>query len=151
KAAAGYLNGYSDPEYIEELPKFQLPVLPKNATYRAFEINGDSMLPLQSGTIVIGKYVESARDIKNGKTYVLVTQKEGVVYKRVFNYLEENGKLFLVSDNTQYSPYEISGEEVLELWEARAYISLHFPDPSESGEEQLSLKDRKSTRLNSSH
>src|SRR5690606_41884855 len=74
------------------------------------------------------------------RSYVLVTQKEGVVYKRVFNYLEENGKLFLVSDNTQYSPYEISGEEVLELWEARAYISLHFPDPSESGEEQLSLK-----------
>src|SRR5690606_5504548 len=33
KAAAGYLNGYADPEYIEELPKFQLPVLPKNATY----------------------------------------------------------------------------------------------------------------------
>ncbi len=140
KAAAGYLNGYADPEYIEELPKFQLPVLPKNATYRAFEISGDSMLPLQPGTIVIGQYVESATDIKNGKTYVLVTQKEGVVYKRVFNYLEENGKLFLVSDNTQYSPYEISGEEVLELWEARAYISLHFPDPSEGGEEQLSLK-----------
>lgn len=140
KAAAGYLNGYADPEYIEELPKFQLPVLPKNATYRAFEISGDSMLPLQPGTIVIGQYVERARDIKNGKTYVLVTHKEGVVYKRVFNYLEENGKLFLVSDNTQYSPYEISGEDILELWEAKAYISLHFPDPAENGEEQLTLK-----------
>ena len=35
KASAGYLNGFADPEYIEELPRFQLPVLPKNATYRA--------------------------------------------------------------------------------------------------------------------
>lgn len=130
KASAGYLNGYSDPEYIGDLPKFQLPVLPKNATYRAFEISGDSMLPLQPGTLVIGKYLENTGDIKNGKTYVLVTQKEGVVYKRVFNYLEENGKLFLVSDNKQYSPYEISGEEVLEIWEAKAYISLSFPEPS---------------------
>ena len=32
KASAGYLNGYADPTYIEELPKFQLPNLPKNAT-----------------------------------------------------------------------------------------------------------------------
>ena len=31
KAAAGYMNGFSDPEYIAELPKFQLPMLPNNA------------------------------------------------------------------------------------------------------------------------
>src|SRR5690606_16493869 len=46
KASAGYLNGYADPEYIGELPKFQLPFLPSSGTYRAFEITGDSMLPL---------------------------------------------------------------------------------------------------------
>lgn len=138
KAAAGYLNGYSDPEYIEELPKFQLPILPKNASYRAFEISGDSMLPLQPGTIIIGKYLESTSDIKNGKTYVLVTKKEGVVYKRVFNYLNENGKLFLVSDNEQYSSYEVPGDEVLEIWEAKAYISLSFPEPSNA--EGMTLK-----------
>ncbi len=134
KAAAGYLNGYSDPGYIEELPKFQLPVLPKNATYRAFEISGDSMLPLQPGTIIIGKYLESHREIRNGTTYVLVTKNEGIVYKRVFNYLDENGKLFLVSDNTQYSAYEISGDEVIEIWEAKAFISLSFPNPKDKEE-----------------
>ena len=32
KAAAGYLNGYADTEYIQELPRFQLPNLPKSAT-----------------------------------------------------------------------------------------------------------------------
>ena len=45
KAAAGYLNGYADPEYLEVLPKFRLPMLPATGTYRAFEISGDSMLP----------------------------------------------------------------------------------------------------------
>lgn len=128
KASAGYLNGYADPEYIEHLPKFQLPVLPKNATYRAFEISGDSMLPLQPGTIIIGQYVEKATDIKNGKTYVLVTGKEGVVYKRVFNYLKDNEKLYLVSDNPVYSPYEIHGSDVLEVWEAKAFISFKLPE-----------------------
>ncbi len=137
KASAGYLNGYADPEYIEELPRFQLPVLPKNATYRAFEISGDSMLPLESGTIIIGQYVESTNDIKNGKTYILVTGKEGVVYKRVFNYLKDNGKLYLVSDNKAYSPYEIEGGEVLEIWEAKAFISFKFPDDGKSSELSL--------------
>lgn len=140
KASAGYLNGFSDPEFIEQLPQFHLPSLSKNSTYRAFEINGDSMLPLVSGTVVIGAYVEQLMDIKNGKTYVLVTASEGVVYKRVFNYLEENGKLFLSSDNEIYKPYEIAGSEVLEVWEAKAFISTDFPNPKDKSQ-PVSLED----------
>lgn len=127
KASAGYLNGYADPEFVQELPRFHLPVL-KQGTYRAFEIKGDSMLPLLPGSIIVGEYVEKLNDIKSGKTYVLVTQQDGVVYKRVFNYLDENGKLFLVSDNRQYAPYQVDGEDVVEAWSAKAYISVQFPD-----------------------
>ncbi|MDX1630161.1 MAG: LexA family transcriptional regulator, partial [Fulvivirga sp.] len=87
KAAAGYSTGYADPDFIKELPKFKLPILPGNATYRAFEISGDSMLPILPGTVVIGEYVDDIRDIKNGKTYIIVTRDEGIVYKRVFNYI----------------------------------------------------------------
>ena len=134
KAAAGYTNGYADPEYLTDLPKFNLPVLPKSGTYRAFEINGDSMLPIVSGSIVIGRYVEHLRDISNGKTYVLVTKSEGVVYKRVFNYLEEKALLYLVSDNKLYDAYELNPEEVMEVWEAKAFISLEFPNPEAADE-----------------
>ncbi|HLT06829.1 MAG TPA: helix-turn-helix domain-containing protein [Cyclobacteriaceae bacterium] len=140
KASAGYLNGFSDPEYFERLPQFHLPNLSKNATYRAFEIKGDSMLPLVEGTIIIGAFVENIRDIKNGKTYVLVTASEGVVYKRVFNYLEENGKLFLSSDNELYKPYEVLGSEILEVWEAKAFISTDFPHPKDKSA-PLTLED----------
>lgn len=131
KASAGYLNGFADPEYMESLPQFHLPNLSHHATYRAFELSGDSMLPLVPGTILIGSYVEQLKAIKSGKTYVLVTQTEGVVYKRVFNYLDESGKLFLVSDNEQYKPYEIKGGDVLEVWEAKAFISTDFPNPKD--------------------
>lgn len=134
KAAAGYLNGYSDQEYIQELPKFNLPILPENATYRAFEITGDSMLPILPGTIIIGEYVDDVRDIKNGKTYILVTKNEGIVYKRVFNYINDTGKLFLVSDNRNYSPYQLDIEDVLEVWTSKAYISVQFPDSNSSNE-----------------
>jgi transcriptional regulator with XRE-family HTH domain len=133
KAAAGYLNGYSDPEYIKELPRFKLPIL-KQGTYRAFEISGDSMLPILPGTIVIGEWVEDINAVKNGKPYILVTQREGIVFKRVFNYLQESGKLFLVSDNRQYSPYQIDGAEVIEIWSAKAFISVEFPDAQAKGD-----------------
>lgn len=138
KAAAGYLNGYGDPEYLEELPRFQLPVLPDNATYRAFEISGDSMLPLRSGTIVIGQYCEHPGYIKNGKTYVLVTKDEGIVYKRVFKYADNPDLFCMASDNKQYSTYDISAKEIIEVWEARAFISLEFPEPDQ--DEEFTLK-----------
>src|SRR3982751_4421577 len=81
KASAGYLNGYADPEFVAQLPKFYLPMF-KQGTYRAFEIKGDSMLPLVSGTTIIAEYVENWGEIKQNETYVIVSQSEGVVYKR---------------------------------------------------------------------
>ena len=129
KASAGYLNGYSDPEYVAQLPKFYLPMF-KQGTYRAFEIKGDSMLPLMSGTIIIGEYLENWADVKATETYVIVSKSEGVVYKRIGNKFRENKKLKLISDNPVYEPYEISGEDILEIWKAKAYISTHMPLPT---------------------
>jgi transcriptional regulator with XRE-family HTH domain len=143
KAAAGYLNGFADPEYLEDLPRFQLPMLPQTGTYRAFEISGDSMLPLPSGAIIIGQYVDSVQDVRDGKTYVFVTSKEGVVYKRAYRN-EKGSSLTLVSDNTAYDPFIVDLSEVLEIWEAKAYISMQFPTPdnlpAEGGKPDLSLE-----------
>jgi len=129
KASAGYLNGYADPEYVAALPKFYLPMF-KQGTFRAFEIKGDSMLPLVSGTVIIGEYVENWADVKSGETYVIVSKSDGVVYKRIGNKFRENKKLKLLSDNPVYEPYEINGEDVLEIWKGKGYISTHLPEPT---------------------
>ena len=81
KASAGYLNSYSDFEFIDILPNVQLPFLIFSGTHRAFEIKGDSMLPLTSGSIVIGKFIEDLSFVKDGKTYVLLTKEDGIIYK----------------------------------------------------------------------
>ncbi len=128
KASAGYLSGYQDPEFVKDLPKISMPILPKNKTYRAFEIQGDSMLPIQPGSIIFGEYLENIASIKNGKLYVLVTKQDGIVFKRVFNFIQSEGKLLLVSDNRQYEPYAIDMNDVLELWVAKAFFSTQFPD-----------------------
>ena len=121
KAAAGYLNGYADPGFIKELNRFRLPFLPAG-TYRAFEIKGDSMLPIQPGSVVIGEYVDNWKNIKDGLTYVVLSKHDGIVYKRLFNQVEENGTLILRSDNTAYPAYPIKIEEVLEVWKAVLHI-----------------------------
>ena len=128
KASAGYLNSYSDFEFIENLPKFQLPFLHFSGTHRAFEIKGDSMIPLTSGSIVIGKYVDNIDFLKDGKTYILLTKEDGIVYKRV-EVLDKSLKL--ISDNKTYEPYVISNNDILEIWEAIAFFSLDFPNPNE--------------------
>jgi len=131
KAAAGYLSGYSDPEYIQDLPRFRLPMLP-TGTYRAFEIKGDSMLPLQPGSIVIGEYVQNWEDLKDGHTYVILSQEDGVVYKRVFN--RENGKPTITcqSDNPSYPPFEVHAKDILEIWKAKLFISQAEPKSNTS-------------------
>lgn len=131
KASAGYLNGFSDPQYIQELPRFQLPIPSlKQGTYRAFEIKGDSMLPIQSGSIIIGEYLENWNDIKIGDTYVIISKNEGVVYKRAGNKFKEDRELKLISDNKVYDPYAVPAEDILEIWKAKAYFSTALPDPT---------------------
>ncbi len=127
KAAAGYQAGYADPEYLEDLPRFQLPILPPG-TYRAFEITGDSMLPLLPGTVIIGEYVDNWENIKDGNCYIIVSEQDGIVYKRINSRIQNEGKLYLHSDNTLYPPYSGPVGDVLEIWRAKAYISMEFPD-----------------------
>ncbi|MCD0489034.1 helix-turn-helix domain-containing protein [Pedobacter sp. MC2016-14] len=131
KASAGYLNGFSDPQYIKELPKFQLP-LPslRQGTFRAFEIMGDSMLPIQPGSVIIGEYIENWNDIKVGDTYVIISKNEGVVYKRAGNRFKESKELKLISDNKVYDAYSIPADDILEIWKAKAYFSTSLPDPT---------------------
>lgn len=128
KASAGYLSGFQDPEFVRDLPKISMPVLPKNRTYRAFEIQGDSMLPVQPGSIIFAEYVEDIAAIKNGKLYVLVTRNDGIVFKRVFNFAGNEQKLLLVSDNRLYDPYGLDAGDILEVWAAKAFFSNQFPD-----------------------
>ncbi|MEM6515719.1 MAG: LexA family transcriptional regulator [Bacteroidota bacterium] len=133
KASAGYLSGYADPEYIEQLQKIKLPFLP-TGTHRAFPIKGDSMLPVKDGSFIVAKYVEDISDIKDGRTYVVLTKDDGLVYKRVYNHIEKRGTLELKSDNKTYKPYEVAISDVLELWEFTCCINTQ-----EYNEKELKL------------
>jgi len=122
KAAAGYLAGYADPEFLDELNTFTLPMLaPGN--YRAFEIVGDSMLPTPSGSVIVGEKINDVEEVKSNQTYVVVSRNEGIVYKRVMRNNKLKNKLILVSDNTAYQPYNVNTDDVIEVWKAQMILS----------------------------
>lgn len=137
KAEAGYIESFQDPQYIRDLPKIHFPNLPIGV-YRGFEIQGESMFPMNPGSIVISQYVERLEYIKNNKTYIIISKDRGIVYKRVVH-LPQQDALLLISDNTVYAPYQIGYDEIAEVWEYYAHIS--FSDAKDDNknrtEEQL--------------
>ena len=129
KAQAGYLEGYDDSNYIEELPTYSVPDM-RNGTYRMFQVSGFSMYPtLQDGSYVIGKFVENWEWLSDNRVCVVVTERDGVIVKRVTNRAREKGFLYCKSDNRDYKHITVRVEDIREIWECQAHISFEFLDP----------------------
>jgi len=128
KARAGYVSNFEDQQFLQELPRFQLPFLPKDKKYRAFSIDGDSMPPLTNKSIVVGEFVEDWSLLKSHVPCIVVTRDEGIVFKFLYNQLDDSRSFMLVSANPYYKPYQVRYEHVMEIWRFKAYISSDFPD-----------------------
>ena len=129
KAKAGYKSGFADPEYIKELPRFQLPFLSREKKYRSFQISGDSMLPIPDGAYITGEFILNWNEIKNNQACIILTRDEGIVFKIVENLIQEQKILRLYSLNPEYKPYEIHVNEIMEIWKFINYISPELPNP----------------------
>jgi len=123
EAQAGYLQEFQKPSYISKLPTFSLPKH-HNGIYRAFEINGDSMPPINNNSIAIGRYIESWSDILPNKRYILVSKNEGIVFKRVYKDKNNVNNLILSSDNKDYAPYSLHASELAEIWLFVSFIGF---------------------------
>ena len=134
KASMGYLNGYGDPEYIENLQTISLPFL-KNGKFRAFPADGDSMPPYKGGTYIVGKYVEDLSELKTDKTYIFITVNDGITYKR-FQFHEATG-ICVKADNRFYEPYKIPLDEIKEIWEFACSISTQEYEADEFSQQSI--------------
>ncbi len=139
KASAGYASNVLDTEWYNELPAFNIP-LPqyKEGSYRAFQVNGDSMLPvLQPNEWVMARAVENIRQANDNKIHVVVTPDTVVVKK--LKKLESPEGVLLVSLNRDYPVIEQSVVEISELWEVNSKLSFDL-DVYEGQEAMISLK-----------
>ncbi|RZJ73842.1 LexA family transcriptional regulator [Flavobacterium sp.] len=126
KAKAGYRAGFHDPEFLATLPKFHLPNLPKSGTFRMFPTVGDSMLPIPENSDIICRYVENWSDLKSKTLCIVILKNEQeFVFKQV-RFLDRN--FLLESLNPIYEPYEVTVDEVLEIWKFHSFHSSNLPE-----------------------
>lgn len=129
-AYAGYLPGYRDPEYLEELPKHTIIVdRHHRGQYRAFEIVGDSMddntkESISDGSIVTGREIQqhlwtSKFHTHRFKDYVIVHKKYGIITKRIVNHNTDTGVITCHSlnpDKDKYPDFDIHLDEVKQVF-----------------------------------
>jgi len=127
KAKAGYMAGYNDPEFIAALPKYSIPNLPAQGTFRIFPSSGDSMLPVPEGSDIIVQYVADWTDLKvDTPCIVILKGQQDFVFKLVT--VNEDGTIQLKSLNPVYVPYSVEAADVMEIWRFYAYTSHEFPE-----------------------
>lgn len=127
KAKAGYMAGYNDPEFIAALPKYSLPNLPTQGTFRIFPSTGDSMLPVPEGSDIIAQYVSDWTVLKPDTPCIVILKgQQDFVFKMVT--VNTDGTIVLKSLNQVYKPYSVDASEVIEIWRFYAYTSREFPE-----------------------
>lgn len=123
KAAAGYFKGCEDELFMKDMPHFHVPHPAfQNGSFRAFEISGNSMLPIKNGDIVIATPLESVNQVKPNEMYVIVAN-EGIVLKRI-QFTDIVSEIILKSDNPDYEPYSIEIGDIKEIWKVAWSLSM---------------------------
>lgn len=125
-AAAGYLKGYADEEYIEALPKipFFVDHDPKGK-YMGFEVRGDSMDDDSTNSIIEGDTL-ICREIKPELWYdklhirkyffVIAHKTEGVLVKQITKHNTETGDITIHSLNSFYPDQVLNLRDVAQLF-----------------------------------
>lgn len=133
KAAAGYPQNIQDTSWYKQLPAFDMPIPEfRNATYRGFQIEGDSMLPnLKPGEWVLARAVEHIDHVSANKMYVVVLQ-DSVMVKKVERRPNSNN-ITLVSLNETYPPYDIKPFQIQEIWEVSSKLTFNVDATTETG------------------
>jgi len=133
KAAAGYPNNIHDMGWYQSLPAFNIP-LPeyRNASYRGFQVEGDSMLPsIKPNEWVLGRAVPSINEATDSKIYIVVL-RDSVLVKKLQKIPNNLQSIRLISLNDEYLPIDVKVKDIQELWMVNSKLSFGLDEPSES-------------------
>ncbi|PPK99041.1 XRE family transcriptional regulator [Parapedobacter indicus] len=133
-AYAGYLAGFQDPQYIEELPKHTIIVSKRHSgNYQSFEVVGDSMTTnepelmrdnIYDGNVVTGREILKHHwryklHMHRFPDYVIVHKTDGILVKRMVAHDIETGVVTLRSINPNkelYPDFEVNLDDVHQIF-----------------------------------
>lgn len=128
-AYAGYLGGYQDSEYLDELPKHSFVVNKQHrGHYMAFQVIGDSMSngtdeSITEGSTVTGREIQrhlwnSRFHIHRFKDYVIV-HKDGILIKRIIKHDVDTGIITCQSlnpDREWYPDFDLNLDDCTQIF-----------------------------------
>jgi len=128
RAQAGFLSGWGDEEYLEDLPKIPWEVDREyKGHYLTFEVSGDSMesddKPRESlfeGDLLLCREVQkqywsNKLHIKKWD-FVIIHREEGILAKRILNHDTEKGEITLHSLNDYYEDFNVSLDDLVGIF-----------------------------------
>ncbi len=133
KAAAGYPHNIQDVDWYQTLPAFNIP-LPqfRNATYRGFQVEGDSMMPnIRPKEWVLGRAVSNIAEASDSKIYIVVL-KDSVLVKKLQKIPSNLEMVKLISLNPEYLPINVQVNDIQELWQVNSKLTFGIDDTSDS-------------------
>ena len=125
-AYAGYLSGFADTEYVDNLPKIPF-ILDKEyrGEYLCFEVKGDSMEcdseeSIPEGSILLCRNVR--KEYWRNKLhihkwdFVIVHNTDGILVKRIIKHDVENGIITIHSLNEFYQDRELHLKDIQQIF-----------------------------------
>lgn len=127
RATAGFLSGWGDDNYLEELPKIPWEVDKEyKGNYLCFEVEGDSMNNSNPTEAILDKDILLCREVQkhhwknkihiNSWDFVIAHREKGIVVKRIIKHDIEKGEITLHSLNSMYEDYMVNLNNVLALF-----------------------------------
>lgn len=127
RVQAGFLSGWGDEDYLEELPKIPWEVDREyKGNYLCFEVEGDSMNNSNPSEAILDKDILLCREVQqhhwqnklhiHSWDFVIAHKDHGVVVKRIIDHNTETGELTLHSLNNLYEDYIVSLQEVIAIF-----------------------------------
>lgn len=126
-AYGGYLSGYADQEYVQQLSKIPFMVDKEyRGTYMCFEVRGDSMdvdkkLNYSNGDIVLGREIgkdhwKNDLHIDKWPAFVIVHEERGIIIKQITAHNVKTGDITCHSFNPLYKDFVVNLSEVKQLF-----------------------------------
>ena len=119
------IAGAGTPAYedVRDMEYYSVPAFHNSSDF-LIQVKGDSMAPkFTGGDIVACKKVESMLFFQWGRVYVLYTQSQGVMIKRI-QPSEKEDFIKCVSDNEKYAPFDVPKSDIIALALVNGSISL---------------------------
>lgn len=138
KAKAGFLRGFSDEEYVEELPVHEVTVdFFYKSKYLAFEVEGDSMddrtiYAIPDKTIVTGRVLDPQLwkpklHSHNYPNWIFIHRTEGIIVKQIASQNLDDGFITIRSLNPDKDMYPDETIEVKDIFMILNVVKRELP------------------------